>query len=138
MSVEKGRGLRFFLTSVMVLAAAGAPQAQEGGDADPDLGRDRDTILASTCERLRAESEPLPDVPDQYSVVEVTGMVAAVDSDDALSYLVLCAPPQPQVLCVTYSTNGLQVGDVAVVRGGYSRRSPDHVLLDPCLGSKAK
>lgn len=138
MFVEKGRGLRVFLTGVIIMAAAAASRGQEGGDVDPDLGRDPDTILDSTCDRLRTESEPLPDVPDQYSVVEVTGMVAAVDSDEALSYLVLCAPPQPQVLCVTYSTNGLQVGDVAVVRGGYSRRSPDHVLLDPCLGSKAE
>lgn len=56
-----------------------------------------------------------------------------VQFDGALAYLGVCAPPDPQVLCVTYSTNGRTTGDVVVVSGAYSERGPNHVQLDPCL-----
>ena len=59
-----------------------------------------------------------------------------VEFDGTLAYLVLCAPPDPQVLCVTYATNGLEVGDAVIASGNYRRPDPDYVLLDPCLASQ--
>jgi hypothetical protein len=47
--------------------------------------------------------------------------------------MLMCEPPDPQVLCVTYETGGRKRGDRVVLTGSYSRRGPDHILLDPCL-----
>jgi hypothetical protein len=67
----------------------------------------------------------------------VTGTLALVHHDGTLAYLGLCGtPPDPKVLCVTYQTNGLRVGDRVVVTGGYSKQSADYILLDPCLASQ--
>jgi hypothetical protein len=49
--------------------------------------------------------------------------------------MAMCSPPDPQVLCVTYSTGGRKAGDTVVLSGTYSPRGPDHILLDPCLHS---
>jgi len=68
----------------------------------------------------------------------VTGPLAFVHIDKALTYLGLCgAPQEPKVLCVTYQLNGMRLGDVVTVTGGYSRPDDDHIVLDPCLASQA-
>ncbi|MBZ6076178.1 hypothetical protein [Microvirga puerhi] len=67
----------------------------------------------------------------------VVGKLALVHHDGTLAYLGLCGePPEPKVMCITYQTNGLQVGDEVIVTGGYSKLSADYVLLDPCLASR--
>jgi hypothetical protein len=65
--------------------------------------------------------------------IQVEGRLTGVQSDGALVYMTLCAPPDPRVLCVTYSADERKAGDAAVLTGTYSRRGPDHILLDPCL-----
>ena len=57
---------------------------------------------------------------------------AAAGRADPLSV----TPPDPKVLCVTYQTNDLKVGDVVTVTGGYSRPNPDFIVLDPCLAQR--
>lgn len=68
--------------------------------------------------------------------LSVVGNLTAVQTDQVLWYLVLCSPPDIRIMCVTYQSNGLAVGDRVIVRGGYRRRDVDHVLLDPCLASR--
>ena len=48
----------------------------------------------------------------------------------------MCAPPGVQVMCVTYSTNGLEAGDVVLFGGGYRRVGERQIMLDPCLASR--
>ena len=87
----------------------------------------------SPCRDLRATLRTLDMRGDPLVTIQVEGALTAVQSDGALVYLGLCAPPDPRVLCVTYADNGRRVGDMVVVSGAYSQRGPDHVLLDPCL-----
>lgn len=65
----------------------------------------------------------------------VVGKLEAVKTDGALWYLVLCALPDVRILCVTYSSNDMQVGDRVFARGAYARPDDNHVLLDPCLAN---
>jgi hypothetical protein len=87
----------------------------------------------ATCRDLRASLQRLDMRGDPLVTIEVEGPLTAVQSDGALVYMGLCAPPDPQVLCVTYADHRRKVGDVVVASGSYSQRGPDHILLDPCL-----
>ncbi|WOH47798.1 hypothetical protein [Bradyrhizobium sp. sBnM-33] len=68
--------------------------------------------------------------------LSVVGSLTAVQTDQILWYLVLCSPPDIRIMCVTYQSNGVAIGDRVIVRGGYRRRDANHVLLDPCLASR--
>ena len=68
----------------------------------------------------------------------VLDKLTLVHGDGALTYLAVCSEPGPRVLCVAYSANGMRVGDRAVLRGGYNRQDATHVVLDPCLASRAE
>jgi hypothetical protein len=85
------------------------------------------------CGGLRAAIARLDRSGDGLITIEVEGVLRDARSDGALAYLLMCAPPDPQVLCVTYSTGGRKAGDRAVVTGNFTQRDPDHVLLDPGL-----
>ena len=87
----------------------------------------------STCQDLRASVRKLNPKPDDYFTIEVAGTITDVHSDGVLVYMLMCSPPDPQVLCVTYSTSGRKKGDRVVLAGTYSERGPDHIMLDPCL-----
>jgi hypothetical protein len=87
----------------------------------------------ATCQDLRASLKKLSPKPDDYFTIEVVGPLAEVHSDGVLVYMLMCAPPDPQVLCVTYSTSGRKKGDRVVLAGTYGERGPDHIMLDPCL-----
>jgi hypothetical protein len=87
----------------------------------------------STCKDLRASIEKLDPKPDDYLTIEVAGTLTDVQSDNTLAYMVMCAPPDPQVLCVTYSAGGRKKGDAVILAGTYSQHGPDHIMLDPCL-----
>ena len=65
----------------------------------------------------------------------ITGELTGVKFDGALAYLTMCNAQGPQVLCVTYSTNGLKAGDKVAFAGGYNRAGDKRVILDPCLAS---
>src|SRR5918998_945432 len=106
------------------LVAAVTPTA---GDAQPAPS------FRSTCQNLRAAIRTLNPKPDDYFTIEVAGTLTDVHSDGALVYMLMCSPPDPQVLCVTYSTSGRKKGHAVILAGTYSQRGPDHIMLDPCL-----
>ena len=66
----------------------------------------------------------------------VSSRLSAVNFDGTLAYLVMCEQPGAQVLCVTYSTNGMKAGDTVLFAGGYRRFSKKQIVLDPCLASR--
>jgi hypothetical protein len=87
----------------------------------------------SSCGELRASVRKLDPKPDDYFTIEVVGTLREVQSDGVLVYMLMCAPPDPQVLCVTYSADDRKKGHRVILAGTYSERGPDHVMLDPCL-----
>ena len=89
----------------------------------------------ASCGELRAAIAKLDRDDEALVTIEVEGALRQVHFDGVLAYLVVCAAPDPQVLCVTYSTGNRKVGDRATVTGAFTQRGPDHVLLDPCLPS---
>jgi len=109
---------------LVAAAAAGGAQAQPAPS------------LRSSCAELRQGIAALDPDPEKLVTIQVVGAVTAVQSDGALAYLAMCAPPEPQVLCVTYTTGNWKIGDRVVLSGSLSRPSPNHVLLDPCLHSR--
>ncbi|HEY7383039.1 MAG TPA: hypothetical protein VH743_05150 [Beijerinckiaceae bacterium] len=101
--------------------------------AAPTAAAQPEPSFRSTCADLRAAIRKLDPKPDEYFTIEVTGALTDVRSDGVLTYLLMCAPPDPQVLCVTYSAGDRKRGDNAILAGTYNDRGPDHIMLDPCL-----
>ena len=87
----------------------------------------------ATCGELRREIEKLNWKEGELVTIEVVGALTLVRHDGALAYLAMCKAPDPQVLCVSYETNGRKVGETAVLTGSYIPRGPNHIQLDPCL-----
>ena len=87
----------------------------------------------AACGGLRAAIARLDTSGEGLITIEVEGVLRDARSDGALAYLLMCAPPDPLVLCVTYSTGGRKAGDRTLLTGNFTQRDPDHVLLDPCL-----
>ncbi|MBZ0146484.1 MAG: hypothetical protein K8F62_02950 [Pseudorhodoplanes sp.] len=85
------------------------------------------------CGELRKAVGNLKQKDDELITIEVEGELTTVKSDGALVYLLMCRPPDPMVLCVTYETNGRKAGERVTLTGSYSQRGPNHILLDPCL-----
>jgi hypothetical protein len=73
---------------------------------------------------------------DARITLAIRGKLATVSWNGVLAYLVMCDAPGLQVVCVTYQTNGMQAGDVVIFGGGYERRGPKHIVMDPCLASR--
>lgn len=92
-----------------------------------------DASFRSSCGDLRASLAKLDLGDARLVVIQVLGRLTAVRFDGALAYLSVCSPPDPQVLCITYSTNDRKVGDEIVLSGAYEPRGSDRILLDPCL-----
>lgn len=125
----------FPLSLVLLLAAAGQPIAEECCDpASPFRLGEGYADQPATCESIGGWVERAPQV-DARITMSVRGALSAVESDGALTYLVMCAEPGVRVLCVTYSTNDMQPGDVVLFAGGYARVGEKQVMLDPCLAS---
>lgn len=124
----------------MAAAILGAALSEPARPAAQEFtGPSTDALSSShaTCSDLRAATEGLDgEGPDRVDLT-VTGALTFAEFDGALVYLTLCAPPDPQVLCVTYALNGMEEGDFVVASGNYRRPDPDHILLDPCLASPA-
>jgi hypothetical protein len=103
----------------------------------PASAQPEPTFRAS-CAELRAATRTLEGRDEELITIQVVGPLREVMSDGALAYMLMCEPPDPQVLCVTYATGGRNRGEIVMFSGTYSRAGPDHVLLDPCLHSPAK
>ena len=85
------------------------------------------------CEQIRPMLSGMTE-PDDRIDLSVVGELTLVRTDGALWYLGLCT--DIQVLCVTYESNDMKPGERVFMKGGYIRRSPDHILLDPCLATR--
>ena len=87
----------------------------------------------ATCAELRGAVQRLNHDGESLVVIEVVGPLTHVQAGEPLAYLVACAPPDPQVLCVTYGTGNFKVGNTAMLTGTFTQRGPNHIQLDPCL-----
>ncbi len=90
----------------------------------------------ATCESLGPALAGFPP-PSTRVDLWVTGELSLVHTDGALWYLVVCSPPGVRVMCVTYSDNGMRLGERVTLRGAYRPQDEHHVLLDPCLASRS-
>ena len=61
----------------------------------------------------------------------IVGNLTLVKTDGALWYLVMCQ--ELRIMCVTYESNNMKIGDQVLFRGGYKRLDENHAVLDPCL-----
>jgi len=122
----------------LLLAAAfllpHAAMGEEPMPQSPFADADMKPAVGARCENLRRLTEDVPTGPNRIDLA-VEGRLTIVHFDGVLTYLGLCGAPAPQVLCVTYSDNGMKIGDEVALAGGYSRPDADHILLDPCLAS---
>ena len=89
----------------------------------------------ATCETIKYWADRAPRTEDRISL-GIEGKLKAVKFDGTLAYLLMCESPGVQVVCVTYSTNGLGPGDVVLFAGGYRRVGERQIILDPCLASR--
>lgn len=89
--------------------------------------------FSAPCATLRSAIAKLDRTREGLITIQVEGVARRVHFDGALAYFLLCAPPDPQVLCITYGTGGRKAGDKVTVTGTFTQRDPDFVLLDPCL-----
>lgn len=87
----------------------------------------------ATCDQVGPMSEGLP-VMDERIDLSVVGELTLVKTDGALWYLVMCS--DVRIMCVTYQSNGMQVGERVFMKGGYRRLDERHAVLDPCLASR--
>lgn len=88
--------------------------------------------IPATCETIGGWIDRAPEI-DARITMTIVGPVTEVHWDGSLAYLLMCEQTSVQVMCVTYSTNDLEPGDVVLLAGGYSRVGEKQVLLDPCL-----
>jgi len=114
-----------FTTAVLALAFAAKP--------DATLHAQPATSLTASCASLRTGLEKLNPPDSELVTIDVVGKLVNSHFDGAIAYLALCETPDPEVLCITYSTGDLKPGDMVMVSGGYARPDADHVILDPCL-----
>jgi hypothetical protein len=84
------------------------------------------------CEELRAMADATPD-PGFRIDLSLVGALTLVRTDGALWYLVTCS--DLRVMCVTYESNDMKVGDRVFMKGAYRRIDRNHAVLDPCLAS---
>ncbi len=87
----------------------------------------------ATCDQVGPMAEGLP-VREERIDFAVTGDLTLVKGDGALWYLIVCS--DVRVMCVTYQSNEMKVGERVYMRGGYRRLDERHAVLDPCLASR--
>lgn len=110
--------------------------SQEAPDKNPFADPDMHPSYRAQCHEVRELTKDRQTGETRVDF-SVTGALALVHFDGTLAYLGLCGTaPAPKVLCVTYQTNDMKVGDVVTVAGGYSRPNPDFIVLDPCLAQR--
>jgi hypothetical protein len=91
--------------------------------------------MPAECRDVRRMADGIPEL-DYRIDLSVVGSLTAVQTDQVLWYLVLCSAPDIRIMCVTYQSNGMAVGERVIVKGGYRRRDDNHILLDPCLANR--
>lgn len=90
--------------------------------------------VPATCETAKYWIHHAPDIPDRVTFA-VRGEIVVTDWDGALAYLIMCEKSGVQIMCVTYSREGREVGDTVLFAGGYGRAGENRIMLDPCLAT---
>jgi hypothetical protein len=88
----------------------------------------------ATCEELRRMSAGLK-VPDSRIDLAIVGQLTAIRSQGSFWYMEMCR--DVQVMCLTYQSGNMKVGDRVLFRGAYTRLDDNHVALGPCLADPA-
>ncbi len=109
------------------VAAAGEPVYEEEGPFRPGEGFGR----PASCASLPGWIERAPETEARVTMV-IDGEIVESHWDGALAYLIMCAPEEVQVMCVTYYPKEAGSGTVRFA-GGYNRVGARQVILDPCL-----
>jgi hypothetical protein len=126
--------LMFRAAAALILALTAPAGAQDMFSNRPAFsGPEQPPERYAECGELRAMAKGLP-VPDTRIDLAVIGNLRLVKGDGALWYLVICE--DLRVMCVTYQSNDMKVGERVIMRGGYRRLDDNHVVLDPCLASR--
>jgi hypothetical protein len=86
----------------------------------------------AACEELRRMSAGLK-AADRIDLA-IVGQLTAIRSDGTFWYLEMCR--DLYVMCLTYQSNDMKVGDRVLLRGTYSRLDENHVVLAPCLADR--
>ena len=122
--------------TMLILGSGQSVLSQEEAGKNPFADPDMQPSYRAQCHEVRELTKDRGTGETRVDF-SVTGPLALVHFDGTLAYLGLCGTaPAPKVLCVTYQTNGMEVGDVVTVAGGYSRPNPDFIVLDPCLAQR--
>jgi hypothetical protein len=95
---------------------------------------DQPAAAIAHCNEVRAMSAGL-DYPGYRVDLSVLGDITSVRTDGVLWYVTMCNLPDVRLMCVTYKSNDMKVGDRVFMKGGYSRLDGNHVMLDPCLAN---
>lgn len=122
--------------SAFAAATCGNTHAQDwqGADSPFTLGEAQPAKEAS-CATLKHWIARAPEVEGRVSF-GITGKLTGVHWDGVLGYLIMCEEAEGQVMCVTYSVEGREVGQTISFAGGYGRAGDNRVMLDPCLASE--
>ena len=126
-------------TTVLCLAVPGVSPSIASDDIFADRPAfseaEQPVQTPAECSDVRRMADGIPELDDRIDL-SVVGSLTAVQTDQVLWYLVLCSTPDIRIMCVTYQSNGMAIGDKVIVKGGYQRRDANHVLLDPCLANR--
>jgi hypothetical protein len=95
---------------------------------------EREPTGIASCESLQASLAGFQP-PERRVDLWVSGPLTLVKTDGVLWYLIVCSSPRIRVMCVTYSDNGMKVGERVTLRGAYRAIDDRHVVFDPCLAS---
>jgi hypothetical protein len=134
--------LRKSIAVLLVVSLIGALPSSGLAAIDEDIAAaypglaeaERPAKRSAECNELRGNLKNLPEL-DRRVDLWVAGNLTAVQTDGALWYISLCLSPDIKVLCVTYQSNDMKVGDRIVAKGALMRPDSNHILLDPCLAN---
>lgn len=125
---------------VVLMAAIASAQGVRGQgklDGSPFAPAEVIPERSAQCHEIKdmIRNVPTPSGLERIDFSAV-GALSLVYFDGVLAYMGICDEPDAKVLCVTYSTNDLKVGETVVVTGSYRKMAPNYVILDPCLTSR--
>ncbi len=125
-------------TILVILTAAIAPArgalGQSNTDGGPFAPAEALPEKSARCHEIKdaIRNVPTPEGLDRIDFSAV-GALSLVHFDGVLAYMGICSEPDAKVLCITYRTNDLKVGDIVIMTGSYNRMASNYVVLDPCL-----
>jgi hypothetical protein len=133
--LEPASAVLLMLTAILTLvqAALGQGRLNMGAFAPAEVIPERPARCNEVKDVIR--DAPSPSGLDRIDF-SAAGALSLVYFDGVLAYVGICDEPDAKVLCVTYSTNGLGIGDPVIVTGSYRKMAPNFVILDPCLTNR--